>query len=149
MVRRLVRMSCSNRVRGGAWSTVSRYGGWTGHRDGQDGTSGQWHPEGRQGTRQRHRPVVDVIKRLREVEIGTRINEDHGMKRFCAGRSDIAECEVRLARRPDTADERFLSAVQHLASVLRARGRSEDVLLALSELLEKDYLSPEREQPRR
>ncbi|SRR6266508_181909 len=72
-----------------------------------------------------------------------------GGKRLSAVRSDIAECEVRLARRPDTADERFLSAVQHLASVLRARGRSEDVLLALSELLEKDYLSPEREQPRR
>jgi hypothetical protein len=41
------------------------------------------------------------------------------------------------ARRPDNAEERFLSTVQHLASVLRAFGYEEAVLGALGELLER------------
>jgi hypothetical protein len=43
---------------------------------------------------------------------------------------------LALQRRPDTDEQRFLSAVQHMAAVLRACGWGEDVLLALGELLE-------------
>jgi hypothetical protein len=41
-----------------------------------------------------------------------------------------------LQRRPDSDEQRFLSAVQHVAAVLRDWGRGEDVLVALGELLE-------------
>jgi hypothetical protein len=46
-------------------------------------------------------------------------------------------CNVTpLQRRPDCDEQRFLSAVQHLAAVLRAWGWGEEVLVALGELLE-------------
>jgi len=40
-------------------------------------------------------------------------------------------------QRPDTAEERYLSTVQHLASVLRACGHGTAVLVALEALLER------------